>query len=331
MEPEIRARYNDGILHEAMRRYGIAPDDIHILDGFESYIYEFERGGCEYILRIGHSRRRSVDLIRGEVDWINYLARGGAGVAQAILSDNGALVESIDDDQGGQFLVTAFDKAQGRPAWEVGWTPALYEYYGQTLGRIHALSRTYAPPDPAWRRPEWDAPGNLELERWLPPSETVALEKFRHIKAHLDALPRDAASYGLIHQDAHSANFLVDDNGRITLFDFDDCVYGWYVYDVAMVIFYMLVPGDEPERRAREFWPPFWAGYCREYALDPAWLAEIPTFLKFREVDLYGVIHRSFEDVAHIDDSWTARYMLGRKARIENDVPLVAFDFAPPG
>ncbi len=329
MESEIRARYHDGILHEAMRRYGIAPDDIHILDGFESYIYEFERGGREYILRIGHSRRRTVELIRGEVDWINFLARGGAGVAQAILSDNGALVESIDDDQGGQFLVTAFDKAQGRSAWEFGWTPELYEHYGQTLGRIHALSRTYTPLDPAWKRPEWDAPGNLELERWLPPSETIVLDKYRHIKAHLDALPRDAASYGLIHQDAHSGNFFVDDTGKITLFDFDDCVYSWYVYDVAMVIFYMLVPGDDPEIRAREFWPPFWAGYYREYALDPAWLAEIPHFLKLREVDLYGVIHRSFDDVTQIDHPWTARYMQGRKARIENDVPLVAFDFTP--
>ena len=65
-----------------------------------------------------------------------------------------------------------------------------------------------------------------------------------------------------------------------------------------------------------------------EYALDPAWLAEIPTFLKFREVDLYGVIYRSFEDVTQIEHGWTARYMQGRKARIENDVPLVAYDFA---
>ena len=190
------------------------------------------------------------------------------------------------------------------------------------------LSHDYTPADPAWKRPEWDAPGNLDVERWLPPSEARALERFRQIKAHLDALPRDAESYGLIHQDAHPGNFFVDDAGQITLFDFDDCVYGWYVYDIAMVVFYMLVPWvNDPEGFIREFMPRFWAGYRREYPLDPAWLAEIPYFLKLREVDLFGVIYRSFDDVSQIDHPWTAAYMKDRKARIENDVPIVEYDF----
>ena len=33
---------------------------IRLLDGFESFMYEFERGEGEYILRIGHSLRRSI-------------------------------------------------------------------------------------------------------------------------------------------------------------------------------------------------------------------------------------------------------------------------------
>jgi Ser/Thr protein kinase RdoA (MazF antagonist) len=333
MEPEITARYNDRILHEAMRRYGIAEDRIRLLDGFESYIYEFERDGAEYILRIGHNRRRSVELIQGEIDWINYLAAGGAGVSRAILSQNGELVECIDDDKGGQFLVTAFVKAQGRPVWEIGWTTELYERYGELLGRIHVLSRTYTPRYPAWRRGEWDDPNNLNVEQWLPPSEVVAAQKFRQIKAHLDTLPRSAESYGLIHQDAHGGNFFVDETGRFTLFDFDDCVYGWYIYDVAMVVMYMTVNAQDPLSVTQEFMPPFWRGYQREMPLDPIWLVEIPHFMKLREVDLYAMLYRSFGDLqtAADDSPWIERFLKDRKSRIENDISIVEYDFAALG
>jgi amicoumacin kinase len=70
-----------------MLRYNIPSDKIELLDGFESFIYRFQRPDGQFILRIGHSSRRSPDLIRGEVDWINYLAAGGALVARAILSE----------------------------------------------------------------------------------------------------------------------------------------------------------------------------------------------------------------------------------------------------
>ena len=41
MEKRIKDRYNDDILHEAMRRYGVAPERIRLLDGFESFIKSF--------------------------------------------------------------------------------------------------------------------------------------------------------------------------------------------------------------------------------------------------------------------------------------------------
>jgi hypothetical protein len=48
--------------------------------------------------------------------------------------------------------------------------------------------------------------------------------------------------------------------------------------------------------------------------------------LKLREIDLYAVIHRSF-DVDNLDDPWVARYMHNRKQRIEDGVPTIDFDF----
>ena len=59
MEQRIRDRYSGTILQAAMRRYGISPGLIRPLDAFESFIYEYERDSRPYILRIGHSLRRT--------------------------------------------------------------------------------------------------------------------------------------------------------------------------------------------------------------------------------------------------------------------------------
>jgi len=326
MEKRIKDRYNDAILQEAMRRYGIAPDRIRLLDGFESFMYEFERDGAEYILRIGHSLRRSIPMIQGEVNWINYLAAGGVPAARAILSEDDRLVELIDDGQGERFLATAFVKARGGHPKRANWTPHFYEAYGALVGRMHALSKRYT-PDPSTWRPQWDDPLMLEVEQFLPPSEAIAVEKYRTLIGYLHALPKDANSYGLIHQDAHTGNLFMDEAGNLTLFDFDDCVYGWFIYDIAMVLFYA-VPFDPSGASSftGEFMPHFLRGYRCENHLDAAWLKEIPYFLKQREIDLYAIIHRSF-DVNNLDEPWVVSYMDGRKKRIESDVLFVDFDF----
>ncbi|MDO9027186.1 MAG: hypothetical protein Q7U87_04820, partial [bacterium] len=72
--------------------------------------------------------------------------------------------------------------------------------------------------------------------------------------------------------------------------------------------------------------PHFLEGYAQENRLDPKWLKEIPLFLKIREIDLYGAIHRSF-DVNNIDNPWVAGFMKGRKEKIEQDVPYLDIDF----
>ena len=114
MDQMIRDRFTPAILDAARERYGIAPDAIRLLDGFESHILEFEREGGAFILRLSHSSRRTPQLILGEMDWINYLWAGGAGVARALPSPRGELVEPIDDGAGGRFLAAAFVKARRR-------------------------------------------------------------------------------------------------------------------------------------------------------------------------------------------------------------------------
>ncbi len=326
MEPRIKERFNNDILHEAMHHFGIAEGHIHLLDGFESFMFEFDRADQPGILRIGHSLRRTPALIQAEVDWINYLAEGGAGVARALFSVRGSLVEAVDDGQGGQFLVTAFAKAPGRHPGKAEWTPVLHETYGQLIGCMHALSQRYTPPHPACVRYHWDDEANISVSQFLPGEDGHIAAQFDALLTYLKVLPRDPAGYGMIHQDAHGGNFFVDEAGCITLFDFDDCCYGHYIYDLAMVIFYAIANRSDLPSAAREFLPPFMRGYRRENRLNPAWMKEIPFFLKLREIDLYATIHRSWGPGPY-EDAWTRRYMTGRRERLVADLPFVDFDF----
>lgn len=327
MEEAIRERFNDDILAEARQRYGIAPDQIKLLDGFESFMFEFAKDGRDYILRLGHSRRRTPDMIHGEVDWINYLADGGAGVARAVLSEKGELVEAIDDDQGGQFLATAFVKAKGGPAHPTGrWNEPLFVNYGRLLGRIHRLSKQYEPSHSAWKRPSWDDPTMQYADLYSPKEQTAVLARYREVMTILRRLPQNQDSYGMIHQDAHAGNFFVDEQYNLTLFDFDDCVYGHFAYDLAMVVFYAITNEPDPVTTASQLWPPFMRGYREENELESFWLAQIPHFMKLREIDLYGVLIDLFGDKPS-GSAWVDGFMHGRRQKIESGAPYLEFDF----
>ena len=322
MDEAIRSRFNEDILAAARGRYGIAADKIKLLDGFESFIFEFAKNGHNYILRLGHSRRRTPDLIHGEVEWINYLADGGAGVARAVLSNNGELVETIDDGQGGQFLGTVFEKARGDFARRSGrWNQRLFTVYGRLLGRIHRLSKEFQPAQPAWTRPAWDDPVMQYAERYIPADQAAVLEHYREVMAYLRRLRQDRHSFGMIHQDAHAGNFFVDEDYKLTLFDFDDCVYGHFAYDLAMVVFYAVTNEPDPAATSAELWPAFMQGYRQENELNTRWLAEIPHFMKLREMDLFSQLLGVFGDKPS-GNKWIDGFMQGRRDRIEKKDPL---------
>ena len=142
----------------------------------------------------------------------------------------------------------------------------------------------------------------------------------------------------------------MDTNGALTLFDFDDCAYSWFINDIAIVLFYISMDAEElgfPTVTAftKEFMTHFLRGYRKAYSLAANWLKEIPTFLKLRELELYAVVHRDFniEDVDHWSiesfkriqgfdpasdgHNWIANFMHNRKTSIEQDLPFIDFDF----
>ncbi|MCB0030201.1 MAG: phosphotransferase [Anaerolineales bacterium] len=327
MDKAIEERMNPTVLAAVHQRYGLQQAALQPLAASESFMYSFARGADHYVLRLSHSLRRDEQLIAAELDWLNFLAAGGVRVAGAVASPAGHLIETIPDHQGGHFLATAFVRAEGRAPYDYGWDEPLYWHYGNVLGRLHARSKQYEPPA-GLRRPNWDHDSLDLVEHYLPASEAVAIAHYRALHAQRQALPQEPASFGLIHQDAHGGNFLVDAEGQITLFDFDDCLYSWFVNDIAMAIFYRLLGEPDMVGLARQFLPPFMSGYFAANDLDPTWLETIPLFLKVREIELFALMYREHGSLDQIDNDWDARFMMGRQESIYNNRPFVAYDFS---
>ncbi|MBG0787188.1 MAG: phosphotransferase [Anaerolineaceae bacterium] len=332
MDKNIRKLFTDDLLVQALAAYGIKPEDAEILDGFESFIYQVKVDDEEFILRIGHDHRRAANLVFAEADFLNYLSKCSLSVPAVHPTLEGALVSKIPAADGSNFITALFTKAPGHHPKRKDWTPELFQRMGSFLGRLHTFSAAYHPDKDTPKRYTFDVDSKAmiaEAEKSLPASDNTIKALYRETIDEILALPRDSGGFGLCHSDFHSGNFFVTDKGQITLFDFDDCQYAWYVYDIAMALFYAIsmdCQGREELEKARIFLTNFLIGYRQEFALDPSWLLQIPLFLKLREIDLYIIIHRSM-DLNNLD-AWCERYMDHRREKILNKTPYCPLDYA---
>jgi amicoumacin kinase len=327
MESNIKVRFNDNILYTLAARYKIEKNSLCAISGFMNILYQCKIRNTQYILRITHSTRRSEHLIHAECNWITYLHENDLSVAYPIPSENNQLVESLIDDKGDYFLATLFTKAHGIHPTKSDFNISFYKNYGQLLGKMHALTKNYIPSNELSTRPPWNNQMMLDVARNIPQSEKVIFERFNHLYKYLINLPKNKNSFGLIHQDPHTGNLFIDNEGKITIFDFDDCTYSWFVNDISLVLFYAAMwEPDRPETFVADFLKHFYDGYSQENEISTNWFKEIQYFLKLRELDIYSLIYKNY-DGKIASSQWAMNFMRNRKLRIEQNVPYIDLDF----
>jgi amicoumacin kinase len=321
-------------LKHAAERYGFPVNLLKpVSGGHFTLVYEYSTGERAYILRLTPPDDEvDSQSMRAIFEWVFYLASGGAPVSRPILSGDHRLIETIDGQEG-TYLAVLFEKAGGILAEELPleeWDETLVQNLGRATGKMHALAKRFLPPGESLRRPDWDQSVNCyNPAEQLDPSQASVLEKREKIWAAVQELPRDTEGYGMIHADLHGANFFVDPQSKtITVFDFDDCCYGWYAMDIAMCLFDILVlySGEQPQRFASWFLENYLLGYCQENRLDPFWIGCLPIFLKLLETGIYPEVYRFDEDSE--PGSWVRKFMAGRRQRIEAEVPYIDIDFS---
>lgn len=309
-------------LHQIAARYGLTPEElIPETNGFQNSVYTFFKDGRDYILRISSRRRKSISDLENELKFIEALAKEGIPVSRPVPSENNLMIEAVDDSQ-----VVAFEKAEG-VAVDVTdtsvWTTDLFYYWGKQIGRMHRVSTQSQLERPQWTKEDPDVlkilpkiPSELIKERYI-----KLLDELRNYDPHPHL-------YGLIHNDFHQGNFLVKDR-RITVFDFDDCAYHWFAYDLAVSFYhaYWQASSFTPERTdfSQVFWLHFLKGYGEEHPIHREMLEQIPILLKIREIFLYVLFIEKW-DFPNLED-WQAYTLNDLKHRIEEQIPYSNVDF----
>jgi len=328
------------LLPQIARLYAIEPDDLQLYpdyDGCQNLVFFYKRDAAHHVLRVSFRNDRPPDQILAELDFIRYLHENGVRVSPPVESLEGRYMEVISSDSY-QFAVVSFERAPGHRLPDKGYKyrdgASIDEYYlnwGRLLGQMHRLTQNYSPQSPTRRRPQLvDVLANHYIPSYLPPSHGKVRERFQFLLAEVSELPDDKDAYGLIHADFSDGNFCVDyTNGNITVFDFDDSAYCWFMYDLADAwrsgVGWTMREADPGKRRdfMDEYFDTLLSGYTREHALPETWLKRLPTFLKL--VEMEGLLS-GFRDMSinGCDEEYDGAMAYMQKC-IEDDIPFLGF------
>jgi len=335
---EALAIFERHVLDTACRLYGMGRDALTPVPGYEgcaNLVYEYTRDGQPLILRVSFRSEKTAEQIEAELHFVNYLAEHGVRVSRPIASQNGRLLETTCV-RGMPLHIVSFVRGRGMRVPDNGYRyrddAPIEEYFqnwGRVLGQMHARTKVYQPASDRLRRPDWFALHRPErmIEERVPARLPVVRERIRSLLEEIRSLPKERGAYGLIHGDLNDGNFTVDySNGDITVFDFDDCCYFWFIYELASaweagtgrVMF-----RDLAERRAfmDRYMEQVMEGYHRENALFACWLARLPLFVRLIQVEellhyLQYLDEPDPEMQAHL--AYTIRC-------IEDDIPFMGF------
>lgn len=256
--------------------------------------------GFRAILRIHRENYHTRRAIECELAWLEAL--DGAGVVTTPGVYDGRNGDPIQENHveglpAPRFMVL-FHFVEGSAPDEGADMTAGYEELGAIAARCHDHVLAWPKPaefqrlawdvkavfgpDPTWG--DWrDAPG-------VTPDIAATLDEVeRTVRARLAAWGKAPDRFNLIHADMRLANLLIDDRGT-RLIDFDDCGWGWFLYDFAASISFI-----EDDPRIPGLKAAWVRGYRTVRNLSAADEAEIDTFVMLRRMALLAWIGSHIE------------------------------------
>lgn len=241
------------------------------------------------ILRVHRPGYHTAAEIASELAWISALRADGVVRTPAIVpAEDGETILAFDHD-GETRHVVAFAFAPGlEPKPGDDLVPG-FRMLGAISARLHLQARAWARPE-GFVRKHWtfktiagDAPhwGPWQAALGLTDPGKAVLDRLAaELTDRLAAWGTGADRYGLIHADLRLANLLMD-GGDLTVIDFDDCGFGWFLFDFAAAVSFIEDDPNLPALMAA------WAeGYRSVAALLPEEEAMLPTFVMLRRLQL---------------------------------------------
>lgn len=273
-------------------------------------------GEGKYVLRVSALGDRRAEEYLAEVEFVHYLAEHGASVADVIPSVNGNLVECVKQEEKSYFI-SLFVCAKGMLLYDNGYRyregAPLSEYFyntGKVLGKIHRISKEYVP---VHKRAHYFDKYNMDYIHSLIPDDFAELKCAIANRFELfRALPVTEENFGLVHFDFSDGNYHIDMNtGDITVFDFDNSMYCWYMFDLANlwvhgVGWYQFEP-DAAKRMEgmTEYFATVLEGYRSETEVSETLLDQLQLFIDMVHiegiVDVFECCARDGEEVDYED------------------------------
>ncbi len=320
------------VLSQAAKSFGFDTEALQYIGKSCNVVYKFIKGNKTYYLRFSEKPVEFEIEIQAEVHWVRYLAENGVRVALPIHTLEGELT-TVCNDLEKYFIVTVFEEAPGHffDSDPKLWGPNLFHSWGETMGSMHRLTKTYDPGDLKFNRMNW-RPAEINNPHLLNGHYGILLHKLREKEKQLTALPKSPDSYGLIHYDFHPYNFLIE-QGEITVFDFDDALYGWFALDIGISATHAVWWGAHSKDResqnefAKHFLNEFLEGYIQQNHIGQEWIRRIPMFMEYRNIhSFFWWLNHWDGKEEHLTESQRNAITEAVKL-IEREVPFAGCDF----
>lgn len=252
-----------------------------------SDIYLVETETEPYILKVSHHHWRSQSDIQFELEFLDFLHQHHIPVAHPLKTQDNELLVTIRAVEGDRYAAL-FPYAPGEvPQGDL--TTEQSSIMGQTLAKIHQTSLKFNNTVP--RQP-------LTLEYLLDNSLAIISPYLRsqdkdldyltnsvtRIKHQLTCLEQISPLWSVCWGDPHSGNVHFTPDNQITLFDFDQCGYGWRIFDLAKFLQVSLSAGIN--RKVRDA---FFEGYQTVQQLTDVETSSLQTLTQMAHIWAWAI------------------------------------------
>lgn len=292
--------FRQALEQSVIEAYGLEEVSLEQKGGHEgcvNTVFHMSSTVGEGYVRVTTRPDRNMEDLLSEVDFIRHLDENGVSVATPYTSKDGREVCIIMYNDH-TYCYTIFRVAAGEQLSHHGYNyikdvPVSNHHFncGRILGQIHKVSQTYSPTYEHTRHHIVDYLKEL-MELYLPSEMTVVRGKFNNLISKLEKLDKSPMNYGLVHGDFGDGNYNIDyEDGNITLFDFDDSGYCWYMYELACAwraaTGWVMYEADTDKQKMLmdALFVTIVEGYRSIRKLDEASVEQLPLFLKLVEME----------------------------------------------
>lgn len=296
-----------------------------------SRIFEAEAGLRRYILRVSPFSEKKQAHAEFETRWTAYLASRMEGIAKPVRSVNGRRYE-VMKAEGRPYILALQEKAPGKLVDSDDpdvFNQELFFHLGMQMGNMHKWTMRYegnvACPEFQWNGPHFWRKDIAVLDEDVRQAET-------RLQRELEQLPMGKDSYGIVHFDIHTGNFLAD-HDKITIIDFEACQFNWYAADIASTLFFMVQKGAGPLRYLTEeartafaetYLISYLNGYFKTHTIGADWIRRLDLFMRYQMIDEYVAAQIGWPDVSDPMRQW---YLDWHKNRLKSHQPYVFLDY----